>query len=290
VGGVAREVGLQALHGIGEGAEVAEPALAAGSLDGGEEAVADLVAGEACVLIGRVFAPGDAFTAEDLVHFLTAHINERSNDGELAGAERELDGGLQGGEAFQGGPPEPAHQQGLKVVICVVAGEDAASAKAIRLLSQRSVACSPSARFEPRRVRVEMDPAADEGDPSLCAEAGAKGRVSVALLTPQSVVDMHCMDHGARLGAMGELKEEDAVCAPGEGDQDGILRVEAYALGEACVATVPGGLSGARGVCGKLGAHGGMAPQGSLIPSVGVVDLFRSNSSKYAHKGASRGV
>ena len=59
-----------------------------------------------------------------------------------------------------------------------------------------------------------MDSATNKRDRALSAEFGAEGRVSIAVLATQAVVDMDGADRGARLCAVCELEKEDAVSAP----------------------------------------------------------------------------
>jgi hypothetical protein len=80
---VSCEIRLKTLDSLGESPEVADPVFAAGCLNSREQAVPYPVAGETCVLIAAVFAPLDPFSAEDLVHLFTAHVDQGADYGQL---------------------------------------------------------------------------------------------------------------------------------------------------------------------------------------------------------------
>jgi hypothetical protein len=106
----------------GEFGEVGEGLVERGILlaEDGEDGVADAVAGEGLVGVGRVFAPGLVYGFQEGFDLGATGLEEGAED--LASGDG--DDGVDGGEAFGPGAAEEFEEDGLGLVVEGVGGED----------------------------------------------------------------------------------------------------------------------------------------------------------------------
>jgi hypothetical protein len=82
------------------------------------------------------------------MHLFAPHVDEGADHDQFSRAQGESNLGFEASEAFEGGASQPAHQQGLEVIVCVVPGEYAFGSESRGLFSEHAVTGGAGACLE----------------------------------------------------------------------------------------------------------------------------------------------
>ena len=156
----------------------------------GQDRTTEAIAGEALVVVRGVFTPGLVALGKKATQIVAASGEQRPQDR----AGRKPDDGRDAGQALKPGAAEKLHQDGLRLVVEGVGGEDVSGGAVGEELAEALVTEGAGGLFEGLAVGAGagfgVNAEGVEGKVELVAESLDEGLVGVGLLAAQGVIDV----------------------------------------------------------------------------------------------------